>query len=143
MNQSNLKKSDMRKRDFKIVRDNANYIIGIIVKKTDFYRIEYVDEFNPYTLEYYGEGADKCDKCGLNKYCNRHNYVYSLCEKVSYECSEYGKDTYFGEAGYLDPVRGLWTLEEWDAYFETPEGKEEEKAIEEEWLFMQKELKGK
>lgn len=73
----------MRKRDFKIVRDNANYIIDIIVKKTDFYRIEYVDDFNPYTLEYYGEAAEKCDKCGLHKYCKPYNYVYSLCEKVA------------------------------------------------------------
>ena len=131
----------MRKRDFKIVRDNANYIIGIIVKKTDFYRIEYVDDFNPYTLEYYGEAAEKCDKCGLHKYCKPYNYVYSLCEKVSYKRSERGREIYFGEAEFLDPVRGLWTIGDWDAYFETPEGKEEERAIKEEWLSIQKELK--
>lgn len=131
----------MRKRDFKIVRDNANYIIGIIVKNTDFYRIEYANDFNPYTLEYYGEAAEKCDKCGLHKYCKPYNYVYSLCEKVSYKRYERGREIYFGEAEYLDPVRGLWTIEDWDVYFETPEGKEEERAIKEEWLSMQKELK--
>ena len=131
----------MRKRDFKIVRDNGGFIIGILVKKSDFHRVKTVENFNPYTLEYYGEAANKCDKCGLHKYCKPYNYVYSQCEKVSYNCSERGTEIFFGEAEYLDPVRSLWTIAEWDAYFETPEGKEEEKALKEEWLSVRNELK--
>lgn len=114
--------------------------MAFLSKKVDFYPIDTVNEYNPFTLEYYGEGADKCDKCGLHKYCKPYNYVYSLCEKVSNKRYERGKEIFFGEAEYLDPVRGLWTIEDWDAYFETPEGKEEAKEIEEEWLFMQAEL---
>ena len=142
MSLSNLKKSDMRKRDFKIIRNNAKCIIGILVKKVDFYPIDTVNEYNPFTLEYYGEGAYKCDKCGLHKYCKPDNYVYSLCDKVSYECARFGKDTYFLNACPFDPIRTLWTPEEWDDYFETPEGKIEAKEIEEEWLSMRSELEG-
>ena len=93
-------------------------------------------------MEYYGEGAYKCDKCGLHKYCKPDNYVYSLCDKVSYECARFGKDTYFLNACPFDPIRTLWTPEEWDDYFETPEGKIEAKEIEEEWLSMRSELEG-